>query len=327
MRQSPEAALAGYRVGDVVLTRVASVESIGCVVALFPEVTARIEAVDLGDAEDLRLLIARGQVIRVQIVDRNDEWLLVGAKPEQVAIKAASILVGGPPWLLEPTEEPVRIDVVRRVRRSRIPADLDAAITEIGTLRRENDRLRTQIKGLTGELKTARDQLAESKQARKAAEASQAELAEALAESKNAVQPIGRYFLTDRQQLDFEIDLAWARRVPAADKPNRPLAGWSYGPEFFETLHTLEGIDRSKVVDVIVEVLTGLDTELSARGLHQLRSGDGGDDAPRVGPHGETYWRVALQQGTPGARRLHYSRAPDGFITLFSVRHHDDLRT
>jgi hypothetical protein len=36
--------------------------------------------------------------------------------------------------------------------------------------------------------------------------------------------------------------------------------------------------------------------------------------------------RVALQQGTSGARRLHYLKKNDGTIELSSIRLHDDFR-
>lgn len=89
---------------------------------------------------------------------------------------------------------------------------------------------------------------------------------------------------------------------------------WTVGPHFFRTWNEIEGISRSKVIDVLVEVLTGLDTELPSRELHQLRSGDSGNAPAMTRADGATAWRVSLQVKTPSARRLHYWRLPDGSI-------------
>ena len=88
----------------------------------------------------------------------------------------------------------------------------------------------------------------------------------------------------------------------------------------------MQGIRRSKVVEVVVQVLTGLDAGLASRERHQLRTGLGGDDPPVVRNGGETCWRVSLQVKTPSARRLHYWVCADGSIELSSVRLHDDYR-
>ncbi len=120
--------------------------------------------------------------------------------------------------------------------------------------------------------------------------------------------------------------LAWVRRFSDQErKGERRLMDWTIGEGFFESWAEVQGVERSKVVDVIVEVLTDLAPRLASREVHQLRSGSGGDDPPRTRGR-ETAWRVSLQVGTPGARRLHYWKG-DGVIELSSIRHHDDLRT
>ena len=129
------------------------------------------------------------------------------------------------------------------------------------------------------------------------------------------------------RQLAFEVEQAWARRVPAEQKDELPLAPWSVGLGFFDSWAEVEGVARSKVVDVIVEVLTGRVYELAGLEAHQLRSGPGGDDPPRVREDGATCWRVSLQVKTPSARRLHYWLLNDGSIELSSVRLHDDMRS
>ena len=136
----------------------------------------------------------------------------------------------------------------------------------------------------------------------------------------------GVLFSDPIRQLSFEIDLAWARRVPAEQKDDLPLAAWTVGPNFFASWADVEGVSRAKVVEVIVEVLTGRVYELAGREAHQLRTGMGGDDPPRSREDGATCWRVSLQVQTPSARRLHYWHLNDGRIELASIRLHDDMR-
>lgn len=104
----------------------------------------------------------------------------------------------------------------------------------------------------------------------------------------------------------------------------RTLPDYAVGPDFLASLHTTGGIDRAKVVAVVVEVLTGLAESLTGRDLHKLRDSVGGSTAPVVRSDGAVCWRAALQQGTPSARRLHYWRR-DGGYELSRVVVHDDM--
>jgi hypothetical protein len=333
-----EAALRDYEPGKTVPVRVRQVEAAKCQVELFPGFTVPIDAADIADRSDLRLVTSRGEVLLALVVEREkDTWLLSvkDAADAEHASLAASLLPGGPPWLVPPSPPSGDGDVAAEAAAEEwlrgldgmddsVPEDLPGAIAEIGSLRRELYQATRQAARLEGELKTAREQLENARTSRR-----QAEIARDKAERRGGGRPSGgeRLFEDPAEQLDFEIRAAWARRIPASDKKARPLAEWGYSDHFFETLDSLKGIDRSKIVDVIVEVLTGLDKEMPGRERHQLRTGPGGSDPQRLGPNGEQYYRVALQIGTAGARRLHYSRAVNGRIELSSVRLHDDLRT
>src|SRR5665647_467854 len=77
----------------------------------------------------------------------------------------------------------------------------------------------------------------------------------------------GGGFRPSWQHLRFEVLLAWALRAPAADKPTYPLKPFTLGPGFLSTLDGLQGIQRSKVVDVVVEVVTGLVAQFRPRQL------------------------------------------------------------
>ena len=83
----------------------------------------------------------------------------------------------------------------------------------------------------------------------------------------------------------------------------------------------LQGIDRSKVLDVLVEALTGLAQDVPARSLRPWLDSPAGKQETRS--DGGKAWRVSLQQNTPAARRLKYWRLPDSVIELDFVGHHD----
>jgi hypothetical protein len=132
-------------------------------------------------------------------------------------------------------------------------------------------------------------------------------------------------FLDPEEQFRYDVDVAYAHRIPAADKASRPRREFRLGPDFLASLDSVEGVDRGKVVAVTVEVITDLDTELDSRGLHPLREGCGAAERDVVRPvDGARCMRVALQRKTPSARRLHYWKV-GGAIELSRVVKHDDM--
>ena len=333
MRRAADEALAGYRAGDTVLVRIVAVEAAACTVEPFPGRTYRVAAEDVAeDAGDLRELLTEGEVIPALLVEvaSSGEWLLSvrEAAESTDAVPAPSILTGGPAWLVpvEPTQpvdegtEPVLVEpgLVEQLPVARQPLPRTEASPLVEALQREKTQLVSQLeKGraekarLQADLQTARAQLRKTKNRKGRDEA-------ALDDSNLFEDPV--------DQLDFEIRLAWARLTSASEKKSLPLKRWTYGPEFLDTLREVEGVSRNKVVEVIVHVLTGRDTDLASRELHQLRSGLGAEDASVRRARGELCWRVSLQSNTPAARRLHYWSGADGSVELSSVRVHDDFR-
>ncbi|MGW7368707.1 hypothetical protein ACWGI8_36085, partial [Streptomyces sp. NPDC054841] len=128
-------------------------------------------------------------------------------------------------------------------------------------------------------------------------------------------------FCDPEDQFRHEVYLAWTRRIPKGEKATRPLPPYMIGPDFLASLKTTEGVDWQKVVDVVVEVLTGLQSP--GRNPHRLRVDAGGNSRPAVRADGAVCWRVALQQGTPAARRLHFWRVGQT-VELSRVVLHDD---
>ncbi|MBB1511252.1 hypothetical protein H5399_01320 [Tessaracoccus sp. MC1627] len=336
MRRRAEDAVASYEPGDTVLARVAAVDAEGCTVELYPGFTRTIAA-DLltEDGKDLRLLLSEGDVVPVWFGERDQgsgEWLLSmldAAAPEEAAT-APSILDGGPPWLVaeQISEQPAAQET--EALEAEAPSAVDAeAPPAVGAPEATPDvvegLLRDQLQ-LVEELRRTRADLArEQDEARELRRQLREEVRRKKSRARPSV-PDEVLFATEDGQLDFEIRQHWAYTVPVGEKERYPLAAWRYGPGFFDTLGAVHGVSRTKVVEVLVQVLTGRDAELASRELHQLRSGKGGDDAPVTRNGGETCWRVSLQSNTPSARRLHYWKCADGTVEFSSVRLHDDVR-
>lgn len=126
------------------------------------------------------------------------------------------------------------------------------------------------------------------------------------------------------EQLRFEIGLMWARTVGPHEKAALPLARYTVGPRFVESIDTVAA-SREKVLQVIVQVLVGLAETVAGRQHHALRTGESGASPPRVRNDGARCYRVAVQVNAPSARRLHYWKLPDNSIELSRVVVHDDM--
>lgn len=191
--------------------------------------------------------------------------------------------------------------------RDGLLAQLEDKENRIGRVERMRDRLRTRLREATNRGTRLERQLAEA------------------AQQLAAVEHDGELFADREQQFRFDVYLSWARRIPAPEKGVLPLGDFEVGPNFFATWDDVAGIDRSKVVDYAMDILTGRAAQLAGRELHALRTGPGAGDQPVVRDRA-TCWRVNLQTKTPQARRLHYWQRSDGTVELSSVRLHDDFR-
>ncbi|MBT1161834.1 hypothetical protein [Bifidobacterium sp. SO1] len=119
------------------------------------------------------------------------------------------------------------------------------------------------------------------------------------------------------QWLDLQLRVAWARMIPPADKPNRPLpAEWSYSPAF--PVAVASSPCRGQLVDECARILTGLDDS------HALRDGPAGSPVT-LGEWGRPVWRAYAQSNTPNAWRIHYTRDASASIRFLSAGGHDDL--
>lgn len=135
-----------------------------------------------------------------------------------------------------------------------------------------------------------------------------------------------RVFTDPAAQLEHEIELAWLHAYSETDREAHPLAPHRFGPRFVESVETIEGIERDKVVAACVDVLTRRAWEINGRKARQMRTNSTGGAQVRVRVHDQaTAWRCNLQTASPSARRLMWWEVPDGSIELAIVALHDDV--
>lgn len=101
---------------------------------------------------------------------------------------------------------------------------------------------------------------------------------------------------------------------------------YEIGHQFLEKVAGLGPSYRDKVLRTSAAIVVNTPRLLDARDDHALRSGSGGNDPAvaraRDGAKGR---RIAIEQNTAAARRLHYWVLPDSSIELASVNVHDDM--
>ena len=106
---APRDALDGYAVGDVVLAEVGEVVEAEAELFLHPRqaVTVTRDAITGNDLDDLRALLSRGEVVVARVTTVGARWSLsmLDVDDDEEPVPAASLLPGGPPWLMPPTDE------------------------------------------------------------------------------------------------------------------------------------------------------------------------------------------------------------------------------
>lgn len=323
-------ALAETAVGTVLLARVRSVTEARIDLEVHPSVPVRVRRSN--EYEDLRTLFTVSEVVPVEVQAASGQMptevdVLPGDFGELATL--ISLTSGGPPWLVpsdiesglvQVDESTLEVSAVDDAAASvgQMPQHADADAQEVRGLRVELRRLQGHVARLEGELKQARSRTRMAQD-----RAAKAEKTVRAASDRRAVATPG-IFADDGDQFLHEVYVSWAERTTAADKMAYPWRRPYLGADFLRSVEMLQGVDRSKVVEVVADVACGRADAMSSRGVHQLRTGPGGDDPPVTREGGHTCWRVYLQQNTPSARRLHYWRMPDGGVELSSVRVHDD---
>ncbi len=130
---------------------------------------------------------------------------------------------------------------------------------------------------------------------------------------------------SDTERFVALLERAWTRMTTPSDRERFPWRVPVFGPDFLDSLRTVEGVALSKVIDVCAHAVSGRAAEISGLELHMLRESEAGGAAQQVRADGARAWRCNLQAGTAAARRLHYWQLPDGGIELAKIVYHDDF--
>jgi hypothetical protein len=108
-------ALDAYSVGDVVLTKVATVRNGKAELVLYPRTTTPLVTVAVLRADvttnpfdDLRTLMTVGEVIPARVTSVGPQWALVlsDVDDDEPIVSAPALLAGGPAWLVEEADPP-----------------------------------------------------------------------------------------------------------------------------------------------------------------------------------------------------------------------------
>ncbi|MBX9244307.1 hypothetical protein ICW40_05735 [Actinotalea ferrariae] len=357
-------ALADYAPNANVLARVASVGPDQVTLELYPGATSAVPKALITDnpMDHLEDLFTEGEVIialldsiqlgsdtvsaslRLDVVDEELGWT---APP--------AVLSGGPPWLLFPpvaaasAAPPPGLDggallrdvtgpepLVERImpavndgppplarstpgiRVATQSSDHAAGLQEIESLRAELRQLERKLNEVTRDRDALRTRLRTSGSQRRKAE-------RAVRDGAPRDVHTSELFVDPEEQFRFEVLVEWASRIPAGQKEERPLRPYAVGPDFLSSIDRTHGAERSKVVSVAVEVLTGLAAELDSRELHPLRVDVSGGSPPVRRGDGATCMRVALQRNSPAARRMHFWQNGE-HVEFSRVVSHDDFR-
>ena len=290
--RKPGDALVDYAVGAVVLARVVSLDNIAAMVELYPGVRTGLSATEVtGNPNDqLMTLMSIDEVIPVRVTSRGGHdgrgWRL-----SMLDVEDDEAIRDSPSLL---PGGPPWLVMAELAPEPAVEPSAQKARTALRTAKQRSQQLAKQLK---------------------------AAKAEGKGQSDGDV-----LFLDPEKQFRYDVDVAYAHRISPGDKEIRPLREFRIGPDFLATLKAVEGVERGKVVDVTVEILTDLVTELDGRELHSLREGAGAAerDVRRSSDRARSM-RVALQRNTPSARRLHYWKVGEA-IELSRVVVHDDMR-
>ena len=353
-------ALGAYGFGDIILVQVEDVQFESVTLVIYPQVRERAlkvtvpkEMVTGNPLDDLRDLLAHGDVVVARVYGVDPHWavVLTDIDEDEPVIAPPSVLPGGPPWLIlqafdssdvaseVPTglsssivgdQEPTEVEQIPRQGRKLTEqlllaieskkaesADLAERVHLFGAhlQQAENDRelLRVELDKTKREVSVLTAELARARANLRKVK---------LAKGEFRIKPL---FADIEQGFRYLVLTQWALRVPVGEQNARPLLHYEIGGNFLDSLKNLQGISEEKVADVVFEIVTGLANELDSRDVHRLRIGASGASREVTRDDGAVCWRASLQVATSGARRIHYWVLPGGTIELSRVTIHDDF--
>ncbi|MFE3629495.1 hypothetical protein [Streptomyces goshikiensis] len=126
-------------------------------------------------------------------------------------------------------------------------------------------------------------------------------------------------------QWRYEVEQCWLRSVPETERPDFPLTAYQLGPDWLDSLTAVELVDRRKVVEVTVEVLTGRAPAVPGRQVHRMRSrGERGAGA-MIRPGDQAIGMRCYLKHTASGPRMMWWRLADS-IELGRIALHDDTQ-
>ncbi|MEU1824134.1 hypothetical protein ABZ502_17110 [Streptomyces abikoensis] len=134
-------------------------------------------------------------------------------------------------------------------------------------------------------------------------------------------------FTDPERQFRHEVEQCWLRMMPETDRAAYPLVTYRLGPSWLTSLETAELVDRNKVVEVTVDVLTGRASAVPGRQVQRMpvREERGAPQLIRRRDQAVAM-RCFLKSHTAAAPRLMWWRLPDHSIELGRVAVHDDTQ-
>ncbi len=320
-----------YSDGSVVLAKVVEVGELSAKVGLHPDVEIWL----LGEitGPPLSRMIDAGDVVAVQIHADGDTLECRLPDTDESPVPAVPVIPGGPPWLVpedliedeEPAEavapEPLVLEEVVAPAPVRSATPDPARLGQLQAANRERTLLDARLAKAEAELAAAKAEAARLRRSLRDADKKAKQAIRRAQEMDDRARGVG-VFNDPGEQLRHEIRLQYLHRIPESQRAELPLAEYRLGPRFLDSLDDLKGVARDKVVDVLVEVLTGLVRSMPGRQLHPWRAGPAGPQETRA--DGGAAWRCSLQVNTPSARRLKYWQLPGGTVEFDSVGVHDE---
>ena len=272
---------------------------------------------------DLRPMLTRGQTIAMRVEERDgDDWLLSLPDAHDTVLPAPSLLPGGPAWL----ETSAALDYLPRLRSHSTLADVpvEQLLTTVDTVETAQTtirRMHAQLVELSQDNRQHNDDIGRLREENAKLKRDNHDYEKAL-EDANPLAVFSGRFASLREELDWMLRAQSLLQFTVEERRRRPLAEWSYGDEFFDSLEKCESKEMTRwpLIHTMLLVLAGKET---ANGLrpHQLRTGRGGDNPGRKDEQGNAIYRCNVH----GQYRLHFTRDVAGRITFMSVNAHDEL--
>ncbi|MGF9663291.1 hypothetical protein AAIH25_15655 [Arthrobacter crystallopoietes] len=198
-------------------------------------------------------------------------------------------------------------------RQGAAEQEIAVLLAEVSQLQHELRDRAAQVEKLRGDSRRTINRLMDTQQRMRAAE-----------RKLSRLQDRSAQFATQEELFRHELYLAWVERVSGAEKSALRLKDFAVGPKFLASFYGHSEEHQRKALKALVDLLVGRAARMQARQLHQLRTGDGGDDAPVIRSADDAKcWRMSVEVNAPAARRLHYWDLPGGGIELHELVPHD----